>query len=290
MRDADPGIRARALGCLSQNPKRPAAEELLPALEQLVLAEEVPAVLASAAALARSLGEPARPLVDRAFASEEKRLRLFAAQALGPDPRLVKALADPDEDIRVAAATGLSGNAEAVDALVKALDDESPRVVSAVLRSLDKLGGAAAPAARKLAERLAGGDNRVVGALTRIGPPAVPFLLDLPPQQRETLQRILRSSGPRAAPPLVDLLGAKEAETRRKAAWALGLLGRDAEAAVPALTKALLDDGRFVAAQAAWALGEIGAGAKSAVPELEKLLKDPAKGPVALDALRKIKG
>jgi HEAT repeat protein len=290
MRDADPSVRARALACLSQSPKRPAAEELAPALEQLVLAEKEPGVLKSAASLARSLGEPARPFVDRALASEEKRLRLFAVEALGPDPRLAKALEDPDEDVRVAAATGLSGNAEAVDALIKALDDESPRVVSAALRSLAKLGDAAAPAAGKLVERLAWGDDRMAGPLMQIGPPAVPSLIELPARQRDTLQRILRSSGPRAAPPLVELLGAKEAETRRKAAWALGLLGRDAEAAVPALTKALRDDGRFVAAQATWALGEIGAGARSAVPELEKLLEDPAKRQLAADALRRIRG
>lgn len=290
MSDPDPRVRALAIGCLSQSKIPLVAEEVLPLLERLVRDEQDPGVLRNGAHLAGRLGAPAQPLVDRALGSKEKRLRLFGIGALGRDLQLVKLLEDPDEDIRAAAATGLSGAPEALDALVKALDDKSRAVVSAALRSIEELGDKAAPAAKSLAARLVAGDTRVTNVLRQIGAPAVPFLIDAPPKERETLEKLLREIGPRAAAPLIELLSAEDAETRRKAAWALGLLGRDAEAAVPALTKALSDTGRFVATQAAWALGQIGPGAKSAIPELEKLLEDPAKREAAADALKRIKG
>lgn len=69
-------------------------------------------------------------------------------------------------------------------------------------------------------------------------------------------------------------LGAKEAQTRQRAASCLGLLGEDARKAVPDLVKLMKDPSEQVRIQASFALGHIGASPDSAVPALVSCLID----------------
>lgn len=74
---------------------------------------------------------------------------------------------------------------------------------------------------------------------------------------------------PSTLPELIEALSSHSADVRIGAAGALGAMGPDAEAAVPALTKNLYYDGVYdVRKAAARALGEIGPAAKPAVPML----------------------
>jgi hypothetical protein len=76
-------------------------------------------------------------------------------------------------------------------------------------------------------------------------------------------------TAPSTLPELIEVLSGYNAEARIGAARALGAMGPDAEAAVPALTKNLYYEGAYdVREAAAWALGEIGPAAKPAVPML----------------------
>jgi HEAT repeat protein len=67
----------------------------------------------------------------------------------------------------------------------------------------------------------------------------------------------------------------KDSLVRQNAALALGQIGPDARAAVPALGEALGDSEWAVRRQAALALGHIGVHAHPAIPALQKLSRDP---------------
>jgi HEAT repeat protein len=84
-------------------------------------------------------------------------------------------------------------------------------------------------------------------ALTRIGPPAVPMLIEAlrsgDGQVRREACAVLMRMGPdakEAVPDLVRLLEDDDEELRRMAAIALGRIGPDAGEAVPALMRSLL--------------------------------------------------
>lgn len=86
-------------------------------------------------------------------------------------------------------------------------------------------------------------------ALARIGPPAVPMLVQsLQSSDRETRRQaceILMRMGPdakEAVPDLVKLLEDEDQELRRMAAIALGRIGPDAGEAVPSLMRTLLEE------------------------------------------------
>jgi HEAT repeat protein len=86
-------------------------------------------------------------------------------------------------------------------------------------------------------------------ALARIGPPAVPMLVQsLRSSDREVRRRaceILMRMGPdakEAVPELIGLLGDEDEELRRMAATALGRIGPDAGDAVPALMRTMLQE------------------------------------------------
>src|SRR4051794_20796632 len=72
----------------------------------------------------------------------------------------------------------------------------------------------------------------------------------------------------------INKLADKDSDVRADAARELSKLGSGAQAAVPALTKALKDTDEDVRDYAAEALGKIGEDASSAVPALTDLLKD----------------
>ena len=80
-----------------------------------------------------------------------------------------------------------------------------------------------------------------------------------------------------------------DVEVRSRAAEALGKIGPEAAAAVPALTTALQDPDVDVRMEAAWALGCIGPEAAAAAPALSNALQDPVvdvRSEAAVQALR----
>jgi len=89
---------------------------------------------------------------------------------------------------------------------------------------------------------------------------------------------------------LVGQLKSPTADVRRDAAQALGKLGTEAKAAVPALIASLKDENMFVRRYSAQSLGKIGPAAKSAVPALTKSLEDMRKevAEAATEALGKL--
>jgi HEAT repeat protein len=120
-------------------------------------------------------------------------------------------------------------------------------------------------------------------------------LLDPAPGAQTNAIHRLASGGPGAVPVLIELLQDREgtsradAEVRRVAAQALGHIGPQAHAAVPALTGALADPDPLVRLAAADTLGKIGPAAVDAVPALAELLKtdEPV---LLLKAIRKLRG
>jgi HEAT repeat protein len=64
--------------------------------------------------------------------------------------------------------------------------------------------------------------------------------------------------GPAAVPALIEALKDKDRNVRRAAALALGKIGPATKDAVPALIEALKDKESYVRSAAAWALGKIG--------------------------------
>lgn len=84
-------------------------------------------------------------------------------------------------------------------------------------------------------------------ALSRIGPPAVPMLVEALRSPERTVRRqacaVLLRMGPdakEAVPDLVRLLDDEDEEIRKSAAKALGGIGPDAAEAVPALMRTML--------------------------------------------------
>ena len=87
----------------------------------------------------------------------------------------------------------------------------------------------------------------------------------------------------------VKMLKDKDPEARRSAVVALGNIGPQAEAVVPALVRTLDDRDRVVRVQAIIALGEIGPEARQAVPALTAAVKDRDKW-ISLHAVSALMG
>jgi NADH dehydrogenase len=134
--------------------------------------------------------------------------------------------------------------------------------------------------------------QEAVAALSRLGPAAVPKLIDGLKdddwQIRNQAAVVLGTIGPAAkaaVPALVDALQDEDKYLRTHAAGALGKIGPDAKAAVPALIRALRDNEEDVRREVAAALGHIGPDAKEALPALVELFNDPRK-PVRKQAIQ----
>ena len=128
----------------------------------------------------------------------------------------------------------------AVPALARALDDDEVQVFFWSATALANLGPAAHEATPELIKRLSRGGRRyrdqvrlrVVTALTRIGPAAVPQL--------------------------IDALGDDSSSIRSGAANVLGNMGPAAHEAVPRLFALLADEENHIGETAGAALGKIG--------------------------------
>jgi HEAT repeat protein len=116
--------------------------------------------------------EWARDLIDVAFASDDRRLRISAVHAMGRSAdaawlsSVTAQLEDDDAEMRFEAATaaGAIGDPEAIPYLVPLLHDEDVETQMAAINSLGQIGGEDAKEALK--ELLAEGEERILEAAT----------------------------------------------------------------------------------------------------------------------------
>jgi HEAT repeat protein len=115
-----------------------------------------------------------------------------------------------------------------------------------------------------------GGPERAAGKLTLyLRAPA-----SLAPERALAVEALGMLRRPESRGLLTEFLRHHEAETRKRAAEALGHLGPDAADSVDELVRLLADKGERVRGKAADALGQIGPGAASAVPALAGMLDE----------------
>lgn len=93
--------------------------------------------------------------------------------------------------------------------------------------------------------------------------------------EREVSIDALRRIGPAALPALVDLLHGPDADVRQLAARAIALMGPAAKAAVPDLLAGLSDLDPAVRKNVIRALGQVGPGAETAIPALVDEIQKP---------------
>src|SRR5262249_5069544 len=121
--------------------------------------------------------------------------------------------------------------------------------------------------------------------IRRIGPPAMPLLVDLLGHQRVSFRRSavdalidLAPDTERIQQALRRTLRDKDARVAGDAARALGALGKRASPSVDALVKTLSHENPYVRIYAAEALASIGPKASAATRELARAVSDPIPG------------
>jgi outer membrane protein assembly factor BamB/HEAT repeat protein len=121
--------------------------------------------------------------------------------------------------------------------------------------------------------------------IQRIGPPAIPLLVDLLGDERVAIRRKaidelidLAPETERIQPALRRALRDADVEVAGDAARALGALGARAAPSVRALVRTLSHEDAYVRVYAAEALASIGPGAAAATPVLARALRDPIPG------------
>ena len=146
--------------------------------------------------------------------------------------------------------------------------------------------GRSLPLLRRLLDR----DNedlelRTLEIIRRIGPPAMPLLVELLRHERTFFRRnaadALIDLAPETAaiqPSLRRALRDEDAEVAGDAARALGALKKTATPSVPALVKTLSHEDAYVRVYAAEALASIGPTASAATPDLARAVGDPIPG------------
>jgi HEAT repeat protein len=190
--------------------------------------------------------------------------------------------------------------AQATEQLIGRLTDSDPFVRTAAARGL-----AALPPAPEITlaiwnRALSNSDETTLhyalDALARLGPPAVPRLVDALKYEklRPHVLEVLRQLGPAAAPAtqaLAGLIDDQDEEVARSALQVLAAIGPAAKSAVPALLKALNHGDNSNSDAIVYALGTIGAQAAEAEGTLLSLLQDSNQDRtlIAAWALTKIK-
>jgi HEAT repeat protein/DNA-directed RNA polymerase subunit RPC12/RpoP len=190
-------------------------------------------------------------------------------------PALCRALADPDPEIRSAAATAIAEvGPDAVsvrhDLLKRLEDDDHFDVRVAAARALGSIGSGASDARPELIHASRGQDTRVKLA-------AVEALKALDPPTKAEI------------PALLSALTVPELDVRIYCVLALGKLGRDSHAAVGALLPILRDDDPGLRSAAATALGGIAEENDARVTrELCRLLDEDLKDSVRQKAAQSL--
>ena len=178
--------------------------------------------------------------------------------AVAAAPALIETFTHKDGYVRGSAAEALRKiGLVAVPALIEALKNKHLGVRGGAAYVLGQIGPEARAAVPALIQTLEDTDEYVRGtaadALAKIGPVAVKELI-----------AVLHDTNP-------------SVHVRGGAAYVLGQIGPEAEAAIPALIEVLKDQHGhvYVRSVAADAIGRIRLGAESAIPELTKALHDP---------------
>lgn len=247
-------VAADALRLIEPDPK-----DVLDALVKALRDDRDADVCRGAAIALGKLGKPAlKPLVEM-LGDKNADLRYNATIALremGGDAEpavkpLILALRDKDEDVRASAAVALGAVGEpAVGVLIESLGEKDAGIRRGAAIGLGQVGPKAKKAVPALIKAAqdddAGARGEAIRALGMIGDKD-------------------------AVKPLMSQLSAKDADTRRLAAGALGEIGVESGPAAETLVRLLEDEERSVRETATVALLRIG---KPSVEPLEKSLKD----------------
>ena len=208
--------------------------------------------------------------------SDDPQKRLDAVNELGKydvaltEKHLMKALQDPDDKVRVAAAKALGqgGSLAAVPAMIDWLSDQDPKLKVEAARALGEIGGtdAAAALTRSLGDPDAAVRTQTVKALGNIGRKGNPnVVIALIPRLEDdksevrlaTIQQLEELNDRRAVIPLVARFSDGTPTVRRQAVQAVGKLGD--KSAVPALIRLMGDPTEDVRTAAVGSLGNLGA-------------------------------
>jgi HEAT repeat protein len=248
--------------------------------------------------------EEARALLIELLSAPEAKVRKRATQALGSAasqtgaavPALQVALRDKDAQVRSAAADALGRfgpkAAKAAPALIEAVQDPDPAVCNSAIDALGSIGPMAKAALPLLTRLLQDGDNplRWTAAVSlfhidrRQARAGIPVLIEKLTDKDTKVRwhalyylRKMAQDGKETIPLPLLLEAMKDADlgVRGMTAGILGDLGPKAEAAVPALVKALEVDDTWLRSVAASALVRIiGIKATAAIPALIEGLSD----------------
>ena len=291
----------------------PRAETAVPALTRLLedkdQTDAVRSMAANTLGLVGARGVPA--LAKQLANADDPFLRRQAASALGRTSlsgdtgiaALIDALADPDVDVRIIAVGSLTQFGKhaiqhlreavlrrdartqmyAAEALLRitpeGLRDAAPALIQGLKSDQMEVRTAAAHAWGEILPRNvvpldALEKKQAIDALIR-------SLKDPSPKVRYTVAEALAAFGPDAkgaASLLIALLADKDQYVRGYSAMALGNIGSNSKAAVPALMKAVDymegDEDPGVSNFAVQALGKIGSDVERVVPFLERALKE----------------
>ena len=189
-----------------------------------------------------------------------------------------------------------AGAAEAVPALIQALQGQNPWGKAYAAEALGKIGEGAKDAVPALIQALQDQHKttrvNAEKALKSIGVPeklqaaleqnlVLKLIKELQDQSNSVRAKAAEELGSigegakDAVPALIQVLQGREfAHVRSRVAAALGEIGEGAVEAVPALIQELQDEDKSVRENAAWALGGIGPKAEAAVPALIQALQD----------------
>ncbi|MEO8705080.1 MAG: HEAT repeat domain-containing protein [Kofleriaceae bacterium] len=210
------------------------------------------------------------------LASDDVQKRLDAVTELGKydvaltEKHLLRALDDPDEKVRHAAAKALGqgGSTKAVPKLIEWLSTNDPKTQQVAAGALGDIGGADATAA--LVRTLGTPDATVrqqtvkaLGGIGRRGNPSVVIALiprledDKADVRIATITQLEELGDRRAVIPLVARFGDTSIEPRKAAVRAVGRLGD--RSAVPALIRLMNDPAEDVRTAAVGSLGALGA-------------------------------
>ncbi|MBA3392089.1 MAG: HEAT repeat domain-containing protein [Deltaproteobacteria bacterium] len=210
------------------------------------------------------------------LSSDDPQKRLEAVSELGKydialtERHLMRALADTDDKVKVAAAKALGqgGSIAAVPVMIEWLSDSDPKIRQEASRALGEIGGAEAATAltRSLGDIDDGVRQQTVKALGTIGRKGntsvvlalIPRLEDAKSEVRlATIQQLEELGDRRAVIPLVARFADTTPSVRRQAVSAVGKLGD--RSAVPALIRLMNDPTEDVRTAAVGSLGNLGA-------------------------------